>query len=500
MQGLGTATLLKREVPIDFQIDICKHAVESGEFHVMGYAATSDFDKQGDILTAEALKAAKDDLLQNSTVLENHDLKRAIGRVVSVKFDKRGLLIDVLISSTEPEIIQKIKEGVLNKFSIRGAVLERKRKFDKAQDRIVNYILRVSLSEVSLVSVPANPEAKTIGWYITKALEGCMEDEILKATKLGDWIRNKREELEITTERLASAMGISPGTLSGIERGRIKRPPDQRLRAAARILGVSFDHLLELIPANLRKEESDELSYLSNLEDSMKKDEEREGGAAPDPKPEGKKPEGSAAAATAVAPGSGKEGEGSPSPEGKVSKSDKGSPEEGKGGEALADPKPKVEKSADPDLTKAGHATLTALLVKLDMISEAGDAKVKALVVEAKAIVQDMMSRNPSPAAGAAAKGSDLAEGAGRVEQPAAAPVPSAPPVADAKAVAVEVSKQLTAVLDRYPTLRKGLVPAGGKGEGGKEGSEEEVIKAFDKLEPSDKLKALLTVEHAQNS
>jgi hypothetical protein len=35
---------------------------------------------------------------------------------------------------------------------------------------MVNIIQRMSLVEVSLVSVPANPEAKAIGWYIAKAL------------------------------------------------------------------------------------------------------------------------------------------------------------------------------------------------------------------------------------------------------------------------------------------------------------------------------------------
>jgi len=162
--------VLRREVPFTCSLDIYKQAEEAGEFHIVGYAATTDFDQQGDVITAEALKAAADDLLKNSTVLLNHDLKRPIGRVVSVKFDKRGLLIDALISSTEPDVIQKIKEGVLNKFSIRGSVLERERKWDAEQERVVNVIQRLSLIEASLVSVPANPEAKAVGWYTKMAL------------------------------------------------------------------------------------------------------------------------------------------------------------------------------------------------------------------------------------------------------------------------------------------------------------------------------------------
>ena len=167
---MKTQTILSEKIGFSFPVQVLKYAEEAGEFHVVGYAATTDFDLQGDIISEEALKASSLDLLKNSTVLLNHDLKLPIGKVTKVEFDQHGLLIDALISQTEPDIIQKIKEGVLNKFSIRGQVLERERKFSTEHDRMVNVIQRMSLVEVSLVSVPANPEAKAIGWYIAKAL------------------------------------------------------------------------------------------------------------------------------------------------------------------------------------------------------------------------------------------------------------------------------------------------------------------------------------------
>lgn len=160
----------ERAVPFDLPISLLKAVEVEGEFHIVGYAATTDFDLQGDVITEEALADSAADLLKNSTVLLNHDLKRPIGRVTKVNFDRHGLLIDALISKTEPEIIQKIKEGVLNKFSIRGQVLERERKFMPELDRTVNVIRKMTLVEVSLVSVPANPEARAVGWYVSKAL------------------------------------------------------------------------------------------------------------------------------------------------------------------------------------------------------------------------------------------------------------------------------------------------------------------------------------------
>lgn len=168
---METKPALVAKVPFSFPIQLLKATEVNGEFHIVGYAATSDLDLQGDIISPDALQASSLDLLQNSTVLLNHDLTQPIGKVTKVQFDAHGLLIDALISQTEPEIIQKIKEGVLNKFSIRGQVLERERKFMPDLNRTVNVILRMTLVEVSLVSVPANPEARAIGWYVSKALK-----------------------------------------------------------------------------------------------------------------------------------------------------------------------------------------------------------------------------------------------------------------------------------------------------------------------------------------
>ena len=164
------AAVLDR-VPFTFPISLLKAIEENGEFHIVGYAATTDFDLQGDVITEEALADSAADLIKNSTVLLNHDFKRPIGRVTKVNFDRNGLLIDALISKTEGEIIQKIKEGVLNKFSIRGQVIERERKFMPELNRTVNVIKKMTLVEVSVVSVPANPEARAVGWYVSKALE-----------------------------------------------------------------------------------------------------------------------------------------------------------------------------------------------------------------------------------------------------------------------------------------------------------------------------------------
>ena len=137
------------------------------------------------------------------------------------------------------------------------------------------------------------------------------------------------------------------------------------------------------------------------------------------------------------------------------------------------------------------------LLAKLDMILEAGDDKVKRLASEAKMMVEAMMAKHP--AAGTTAK-DDAPATTPKVDPAVVSAVATPGASAPADVVAAEVSKQLTVILDKFPTLRKGLAPVKNKGGNGKQTDEEEVIKTFDNLDPGDKLRALLTVEHGKDS
>src|SRR3990172_4414598 len=100
----------------------------------------------------------------------NHNDNEPIGRVVESDFDQKGLFLKILISQTVPDTWQKIKEGVLNKFSISAKVIKAAKQFIKELGLVANVITEILLLEASLVSVPANPKAKAIRWYVSKAL------------------------------------------------------------------------------------------------------------------------------------------------------------------------------------------------------------------------------------------------------------------------------------------------------------------------------------------
>lgn len=178
---------MKKPIEFDATLNIVSKGLnDKGEFHVVGYAATSDLDLQGDIITPEALKASAGDLLENSTALLFHDEESPIGHVVKQELDENGTLVDIIIDQTSkiPKtgmlVVDAIKQNILNKFSIRAKVLDKAKEFNEGLGQMVNTIKRMMLIEVSLVSIPANPEAKSLAWYISKAMKGSSMSEDTK--------------------------------------------------------------------------------------------------------------------------------------------------------------------------------------------------------------------------------------------------------------------------------------------------------------------------------
>ena len=152
---------------------------KSGKERIIeGYASTYDVDRQYEVITPEAMQKAVADLLTtNTTIFYEHKHEQfPVGRILDAKVDEKGLWIKVLISETANEVWTLIKEGILNKFSIGGKVIDYYKKFDKSLGRDITYITKMELYEVSVVGLPANQNAsfrpKSLAGCIVKALEG----------------------------------------------------------------------------------------------------------------------------------------------------------------------------------------------------------------------------------------------------------------------------------------------------------------------------------------
>jgi len=137
-------------------------STHKGKRLISGYASTSALDRQDEIIAHDALKAAAEDLLKNPTVFYEHKHDQLpIGLTVKSYVDSKGLKVVVQISEAKhaDNIWQLIKEGILNSFSIGGKVLEAHDEKDK-DGKSHNIIDRIELYEVSIVGLPANPEAR----------------------------------------------------------------------------------------------------------------------------------------------------------------------------------------------------------------------------------------------------------------------------------------------------------------------------------------------------
>lgn len=123
---------------------------DDGTLKVWGYASSPDRDSDGEIVTADAMRAALPDYMKFGAVREMHQ-PSAAGTAIeaSVGSDGRTWFGAHVVDA---EAVKKVQAKVYKGFSIGGKVLER----DPDEP---DTITAIKLVEISLVDRPANPEA-----------------------------------------------------------------------------------------------------------------------------------------------------------------------------------------------------------------------------------------------------------------------------------------------------------------------------------------------------
>lgn len=123
---------------------------DDGTLKVYGYASAEVVDSDGETVTADAMRAARDGYMAFANVREMHDPKKAAGVAIEyeVKEDGRTWFGAHVV---DPVAVLKVETGVYKGFSIGAKV--------PAGGRDGKVIKAIDLREVSLVDRPANPEA-----------------------------------------------------------------------------------------------------------------------------------------------------------------------------------------------------------------------------------------------------------------------------------------------------------------------------------------------------
>ncbi|MFN3467734.1 MAG: HK97 family phage prohead protease, partial [Candidatus Brocadiales bacterium] len=185
-----TATILTGEIPFCADVPIERAHVEAPpaktkecegtdectcrkcKWVVEGYAILAGLDEHFKYVTPEALMKARDDLCSYTTLLFNHDRTKPIGRLVAVQYrnEPKALWIKAHISKNRLDIWRDIQDGVLSKFSVKGNIVDPVRVWDRDLNREIVRADKLKLYEASIVSIPAQPEAKCLAWYIERAL------------------------------------------------------------------------------------------------------------------------------------------------------------------------------------------------------------------------------------------------------------------------------------------------------------------------------------------
>ena len=152
------------------------HTEEDGSVKIRGMASTTEFDRAGDSISADAwTKGGLKNFEKNPIILFNHDYNRPIGRATGLKATENGLEMEAKISKAAKDVVDLVKDGVLGAFSVGFRVKDA----DYLEETDGLRIKDAELFEVSVVSVPCN---QTATFSLAKSFDSMSEYEDFKKT------------------------------------------------------------------------------------------------------------------------------------------------------------------------------------------------------------------------------------------------------------------------------------------------------------------------------
>lgn len=174
---------------VQFQVSIDNVEIRAEDWKVIieGYASTPDIDRYNSIITTEAIAGGMENYLKNPVILLGHDMDKPIGKMVSYNVENGGLRIKAEVSQDTDGIIKQIKDWVVKGFSIwfyalawsyetkQGVPLSAlsETEIDElSYDDVIRKITKIELLEISVVALPANPNAL---FTLTRALKDFFE-------------------------------------------------------------------------------------------------------------------------------------------------------------------------------------------------------------------------------------------------------------------------------------------------------------------------------------
>lgn len=181
---------MNKAIPFQFGMDIKSINTEKRE--IEGYASTVDQDREDEIISPTAFVQTMETYMKTGTLLYEHGMdseyqRRPIGKVVDYRVEAKGLWIQAKVS--DDWVWNKIANGELSAFSWGGRVVDWKEDIIGGLKTFVATV--IDLFEVSVVSVPANPQAL---FSVAKSLRLAMDETIINEKSM-DKIQEMFESL-----------------------------------------------------------------------------------------------------------------------------------------------------------------------------------------------------------------------------------------------------------------------------------------------------------------
>jgi len=171
---------------------------------IEGYASTRDKDRGNDIVEPTAFTNTMPGFMKNPVLLFNHNMDNIIGQVLDYKIDDVGLWVKAGISKVTEvarDVASLVKADILKSFSFMYDIID----WVPAQrEGQANIIREVELYEVSVVTIPMNPEA-----MIAEAKSKGINLEYFKSDIRhtgGQKVDNQMPDNILTKEELDAAM------------------------------------------------------------------------------------------------------------------------------------------------------------------------------------------------------------------------------------------------------------------------------------------------------
>jgi HK97 family phage prohead protease len=169
-------------------------AQDDGSVMIRGMASTTEFDRAGDSISADAwTKGGLNNFEKNPIILFNHDYSRPIGRAKKVTATNDGLHLEAKISKSAGDVAELVKDGVLGAFSVGFRVKDA----DYVEETDGLRIKDAELFEVSVVSVPCNQAAT---FSLAKSFDSKTEYEDFKKTFTNSDGAQVQKEIQMSEE------------------------------------------------------------------------------------------------------------------------------------------------------------------------------------------------------------------------------------------------------------------------------------------------------------